>query len=153
MQENYIVAPENSEGLALLKSDKKSCSWKCIDVESVAYQPFFRVYEPFGIKFFNAIKSVLSQLGILRGWTAAFVLIGRDVHSMAFKVAQAVSCHQDVRSSLLNQFDASVIRSRTLFALMPGVSAKSSVLSSNYEYRVMTVLHCLKLLTDIPEAP
>ncbi len=79
-------------------------------------------HSPFGIQFFDLVKSVLAQLDVFGCRATAFVFISRNVHSMSFKVAQTITSHHDIRASSFNQLDTPVICSRTIFATMPTIA-------------------------------
>ena len=51
----------------------------------------------------DAVEGVLSELDVVRGGAAPFVLVGRDVGAEALQVAETVPRHHDVSALPLDQ--------------------------------------------------
>ncbi len=55
------------------------------------------------VNFFDLVKGVLAKLDVVRGFTAALVLVGGDVRPEGLQVAQAVAGDGDIGTLSFDQ--------------------------------------------------
>ena len=74
---------------------------------------------PLRVQLFNAIERELAQLNVLRGGSAALILIGGDIGAESLHVGKAVPSDHDFGPFAFDDFDAAIVGLGTRLAPVP----------------------------------